>query len=132
MVSSLMMILGFQGVPPSRLGFVCKPDMPPHINILFRARPPLSWAPLPYKGKCREYSGMLEETPNILDKFEKTNPPERIRIDDKRSLRMKNLVESIEKNKASNYEKLAQCKYNIRYLSVRRYLSIYYFFIFSP
>lgn len=31
----------FSGPPPSKLGFVAKPDMPPHINILFRARPPL-------------------------------------------------------------------------------------------
>lgn len=31
----------FSGPPPSKLGFVAKPEMPPHINILFRARPPL-------------------------------------------------------------------------------------------
>jgi hypothetical protein len=118
------MILGFQGVPPSRLGFVCKPDMPPHINILFRARPPLSWVPIPEKRKCPEYSGLLSNSKHIFDKFEKTDPPVRVKTESKRAFKLINTVRSIEDNKALNHEKLKECKYNIRYLSVRRYLNI--------
>ena len=68
---------GFQGMPPSRLGFVCKPDMPPHINILFRARPPLEFVEKPFKGKCRKYEGMVSNSKNILEMFEKTKPERR-------------------------------------------------------
>jgi hypothetical protein len=124
-VSALLIFLGMQGVPPSRLGFVCKPDMPPHINIFFRARPPLSFAPLPEKQECLDYSGLFSTKANILDRFEKTEPPIRVKTESKRIQRLISTVENIEKNKADNNEKLKECKYNIKYLSVRRYLSIY-------
>ena len=124
MVSPLILILGFQGMPPSRLGFVCKPDMPPHINILFRARPPMNWTPIPDKFKCRDYEGVIGNVSNILERFEKNPPPERTILESKRTKKLKSILENIEKTKAMNYEKLKECKYNIRYLSVRGYLTI--------
>ena len=40
-------------IPPSELGFVCNDEMPPHINMLFRARPPLPYLPMKPKKKKR-------------------------------------------------------------------------------
>ena len=62
-------------IPPSDLGFVCKPELPPHINILFRARPPLKFLNLPPRKITRKYTGIfdLANNENILSKFEKNN-----------------------------------------------------------
>jgi hypothetical protein len=112
--------IGFTGVPPSRLGFVCKPDMPPHINILFRARPPLDQVPRERRAKSTHYEGLTSSENNILERFEKTQPPKYIPIEDKRTKRLKSIVESVEKTKLENSQK--ECKYlNYKYLSVRRY-----------
>lgn len=122
-------ILGFSGVPPSRLGFVCKPDMPPHINILFRARPPMEFVPLPSKGKCRKYEGILGFNKDVLDKLEKTPPAKRPPVETKRSRRLKTVIEKIEKNKVEKKEIAKECKYLIiKYLSVR---DIFPIFIYS-
>jgi hypothetical protein len=102
---------GFQGNPPSMLGFVCKPDMPPHINILFRARPPLEFIPTPDRKKPRRITGLNDNDKNIVELFEKTAPKERPPVESKRILKLKDLLESIEKNKAENREKLKTCKY---------------------
>ena len=110
---------GFQGMPPSRLGFVCKPDMPPHINILFRARPPLEYVEKPIKGKCREYEGVIGNFDNILEKFEKSTPELRP-TESKETKRLKSIVEKIERHKSENKEKLKECKYlNIKCLGKR-------------
>jgi U1 small nuclear ribonucleoprotein len=102
--------LGSQGIS-SMLGFVCKPDMPPHINILFRARPPLEYIPNPIKGKCRKYDGLLSNT-NIFEFFEKEMPEEKQPEDTKSILKLKQLMENLEKNKAENRERfLKECKY---------------------
>ncbi len=115
----------FQGVPPSRLGFVCKPDMPPHINILFRARPPMEFIDIPDSGKCRPYEGIFGLNNNILDKFEKTPPPKYIPDESKYIKRIKNVIEQVEDNKLENKEKLKECKYLIiRYLG-KRYFSYF-------
>ena len=97
---------------PSMLGFVCKPDMPPHINILFRARPTLEWIPLPKKATKKHYSGIFDpnSNKNVLDLFEKTKPPKAQEEFSKYKLKLKNLVEKIEKNKIENKEKLKECK----------------------
>jgi len=112
---------GQQNVPPSRLGFVCKPDMPPHINILFRARPPLEWAPLPFKGKSRPYEGVVGiMASEILEKFDKNAPEKYIPDDSKRIRRLKSIVESIEKHKQETRDKFKECKYLIyKYLGKR-------------
>jgi hypothetical protein len=117
----------FQNLPPSRLGFVCKPDMPPHINILFRARPPLEYVPLPDGGKSRPYEGIFGLTPNILEMFQK-GPPDKYKPDEsKRILRLKSIIENCEKNKAENKEKLKECKcLFINYLG-KRFFSYFYF-----
>lgn len=101
---------GFFGIPPSRLGFVCKPDMPPHINILFRARPPLDFIKKPEKQRCRSYDGVNDSFRNYKDLFEKEDPPEVKDQDPSRLRRLKQIVESIEKKKAENREKLKECK----------------------
>ena len=119
---------GFQGIPPSRLGFVCKPDMPPHINILFRARPPLEYVPLPDKGKSRPYEGVVGVNKELLDKFEKNMPEKYIPDESKRILRLKTIVDKIEKHKMENREMIKECKYfNIRYLG-KRYFPYFYSF----
>ena len=60
-------------IPPSELGFVCKPELPPHINILFRARPPLKFLNYPHKGIHRNYTGIFDiNNENIMDRFEKS------------------------------------------------------------
>ena len=45
-----------QKILPSDLGFVCKPELPRHINILFRARLPLRFLNFPHKDIHRKYS----------------------------------------------------------------------------
>jgi len=97
---------------PSLLGFVCKPDMPPHINILFRARPALEWIPLPKKKTKTYYSGIFDPNSNvkIMDLFEKTAPAKKEEELAKCQLKVKKLAETIEKNKLENKEKLKQCK----------------------
>lgn len=99
---------------PSLLGFVCKPDMPPHINILFRARPALEWIPLPAKTAFKNYTGVFDSNgdKNILDLFEKIIPPRKQEDFSKYSLKLKNIVETIEKNKFLNKEKIKECKYH--------------------
>ncbi len=120
-------ISGFQGVPPSRLGFVCKPDMPPHINILFRARPPLEFVDNPGENKCRPYEGFFKYDFNILDKFEKTQPEKRIPDETKRRKRLRSMIEKIEEHKLINRENSKECKYLIiRYLG-KRYFSYIFF-----
>jgi len=97
------------------LGFVCKPDMPPHINILFRARPALEWIPFPKKTTKKHYSGILDpnSNKNVLDLFEKSEPPKREEELSKYQLKLKKIAETIEKNKIENKEKIKQCKFSI-------------------
>jgi hypothetical protein len=110
---------GFQGMPPSRLGFVCKPDMPPHINILFRARPPLDYVEKSFKGKCRKYEGVFGNFENLVEMFEKS-PPELRQVESQETKRLKSIVEKMEKHKLENKEKLKECKYlYIKYLGKR-------------
>lgn len=72
------MIPFFQGPPPSNLGFVAKPEMPPHINILFRARPPLEYVP-PTEKKTKTRYAFVHDGNLDLDKiFEDGPPPERV------------------------------------------------------
>jgi U1 small nuclear ribonucleoprotein len=88
-------------IPPSDLGFVCKPELPPHINILFRARPPLRFLKLPHKGIHRNYTGVfdLANNENILSKFEK-EPPKNREI--KLPKRVKKIIEIIKKIEIQN------------------------------
>lgn len=83
-------------IPPSDLGFVCKPELPPHINILFRARPPLRFLKLPHKDIHRNYTGIfdLANNENILSKFEK-EPPKNKEI--KLPKHVKKIIEIIKK-----------------------------------
>ncbi len=88
-------------LPPSDLGFVCKPELPPHINILFRARPPLPYIPIHHKKIRRSYTGVfdLADDENPLSHFEqqKTNklpekPPKLV-------LKHINIIKNIERSK---------------------------------
>lgn len=98
---------------PSMLGFVCKPDMPPHINILFRARPPMEWIPLPKKITKKHYSGIFDpnSNKNIMDLFEKTAPPKKEPELSKYQVKLRKIVENVEKNRAENKEMIKQCKF---------------------
>jgi hypothetical protein len=104
-------VSGFQGIPPSKLGFVCKPDMPPHINILFRARPPLEYVENIKKGKCRAYEGLLICDNHVLEKFDKNTPEKRIPDQTKITERLKSMIEKIEEHKLESKEKMKECKY---------------------
>ena len=98
---------------PSILGFVCKPDMPPHINILFRARPNLEFVPLPKKPSAKNYSGIFDSDPekNIIDLFEKNKTQnEQVELS-KSNTKIKNMIEKNEKNRHVNRRKLKECKY---------------------
>ena len=95
-------------LPPSELGFVCKPELPPHINILFRARPPLKYIDMQYKDIHRNYTGIfdLANNENILNKFEK-KPPENLEIKQpKYVLKLIDIIQKIENQKEANKEKL--------------------------
>ena len=47
-------------IPPSTLGFMCRPDLPPHLNFFFKAKPPLEGPPNIEKKNCRRYGGVFE------------------------------------------------------------------------
>jgi U1 small nuclear ribonucleoprotein len=83
--------------------------MPPHINILFRARPPLDNVPHPSSERRRNYEGLLNQNENIVEKFETTEPPQYIPTESKRTKKLKAIVERIEKTKFENSKK--ECKY---------------------
>lgn len=117
MVNKLSLIIdGLHGIPPSSLGFVCKPDMPPHINILFRARPPLPYIQIPDKPRYRRYDGVLANDSNLLNKFENVTP-KREPFVDKSTENLLSIIEKNEKQQIINKERLKECKYfNIKYL----------------
>ena len=95
-------------IPPSDLGFVCKPELPPHINILFRARPPLRFLNLPYKGIHRNYTGVfdLANNENILAKFEKCPPQNKETKLPKQVTKIIEIIKNIEKQKEINKERV--------------------------
>jgi len=50
-------------VPPSYLGFVCKPDLPPHVNVFFKANKPLPVLTREDYSKPRKnYGGVFEDS----------------------------------------------------------------------
>lgn len=71
------MIPFFNGPPPSKLGFVAKPEMPPHINILFRARPDLEYIEPKVKHSIPKYDFVHDGNMNLDKLFEDGPPPER-------------------------------------------------------
>ena len=97
--------------------------MPPHINILFRARPPLEFIKKPEKQICRSYDGVNDTFRNYKALFEKEAPPERKEHDPAHLRRLKIIADKTEKNKAENKEKLKECKYFM--FPVREILFIY-------
>ena len=67
-------VLNSMGLPTSNLGFLGKQDLPNHLSILFRARPPLEYA-IPLEKKAyRNYDLILDPNQKIMDKFEITKP----------------------------------------------------------
>ena len=94
-------------IPPSELGFVCKPELPPHINILFRARPPLRFLNYPHKGIHRNYTGVFdsEQNKNILDRFEKETPKIEKKLP-KNVIKIIEIIKSIEREKERNKERI--------------------------
>ena len=94
-------------IPPSDLGFVCKPELPPHINILFRARPPLRFLKLPHKDIHRNYTGIfdLANNENVLSKFEKEPPKNKEIKLPKHVKKIIEIIKKIEKQKELNKER---------------------------
>ena len=92
-------------IPPSELGFVCKPELPPHINILFRARPPLRFLNFPFKGIHRHYTGVFDNSENILDKFEKEHQKKEIKLP-KKIIKIIDIIKKIEIEKEINKERM--------------------------
>lgn len=68
----------FNGPPPSKLGFVAKPEMPPYINILFRARPPLDYVEPIQKEHLPKYDFVHSDNLDLDKVFEDGHPPERV------------------------------------------------------
>lgn len=58
--------------PPSTT-YMPKPELPPHLQSLFNPRPPLPFAKVPIKPKCRSYTGLADH----VDMLEEGEPPER-------------------------------------------------------
>jgi len=102
--------LGFMGVPPSKLGFVCKPDMPPHINILFRARPAFEYIKKSKLTPNTPYSGIFDGFRNYIDMFESFDKEKNKPNDASRTKKLFDIVEKSENNKVDNNEKLKECK----------------------
>ena len=98
-------------IPPSELGFVCNDEMPPHINILFRARPPLPYRPMKPRDIRRNYTGVFDKGNNkdILSLFEKEPPPILDKKEPKYILKLKDLVERLDRQKEINREKIKEC-----------------------
>ena len=98
-------------IPPSELGFVCNDEMPPHINILFRARPPLPYLPMKPRDIRRNYTGVFDKGNNkdILSLFEKEPPPILDKKEPKYILKLKDLVERLDRQKEINREKIKEC-----------------------
>ena len=96
-------------IPPSELGFVCKPELPPHINILFRARPPLPFLKKKVKSISRSYTGVFDNgnSSNILDLFEKNNDNKKFIVEESKYLKkLKNIIIKNENNKQLNKERI--------------------------
>jgi hypothetical protein len=72
------MIPFFNGPPPSKLGFVAKQEMPPHINILFRARPPLDYLEPEEAKKHTKYDFIHDGKIDLDQIFEEGPPPDRV------------------------------------------------------
>ena len=87
------------GLPSSRLGFVAKPEMPPHLNILFRARPPLEYLRPFDPSKYRHYDSIISDAGNFLGLFEGGPPPERKKEENKIEKRQRELKEKLKANK---------------------------------
>ena len=102
-------------IPPSELGFVCKPELPPHINILFRARPPLQYIPIPYKGIRRKYTGIFDNgnSDNILSRFEKSSSPPKKEKDSKYIQKLKSIIQRMKNKKEENKKLIKECIYII-------------------
>ena len=98
-------------IPPSELGFVCNDEMPPHINILFRARPPLPYLPMKPRDIRRNYTGVFDKGNNkdILSLFEKEPPTILDKKEPKYILKLKDLVERLDRQKEINREKIKEC-----------------------
>jgi RNA recognition motif-containing protein len=93
-------------IPPSELGFVCKPELPPHINILFRARPPLKFLNYPHKGIHRNYTGVFDmNNENIMDRFEKSTEKIETKLP-KKVKKIIDIIKNIEIEKEKNKEKI--------------------------
>ena len=94
-------------IPPSELGFVCKPELPPHINILFRARPPIRFLNYPHKDIHRNYTGVfdLANNVNVLSKFEKETPQNKEIKLPKQVTKVIEIIKKIEKQKEINKER---------------------------
>lgn len=114
-MQTMMPVKTVAKLPPSELGFVCKPDLPPHINILFRARPPLPYIALKPREIRRKYTGVFDEGNNkdILTLFEKEAPPREEVKETKYIKKLKELVVKLDRQKEINKEKIKQCKYLI-------------------
>ena len=92
-------------IPPSELGFVCKPELPPHINILFRARPPLKFLNYPHKGIHRNYTGVFDiNNENIMDRFEKSTEKIETKLP-KKVKKIIDIIKNIEIEKEKNKER---------------------------
>ena len=102
-------------LPPSDLGFVCSPSLPPHINILFRARPPLKFLNIPYKGIRRKYTGIFDNgnSDNILSRFEKSSSPPKKEKDSKYIQKLKSIIQKLKSQKEENNKLKKECIYII-------------------
>ncbi len=102
------------GPPPSRLGFQAKMEMPAHINIMFRARPPLEFIkPIP-KNRCRPFDPIIDGRREYEALFEEQTDEELKQkdraIESREKQKERAWEEKLKQNLKENAKKLKECK----------------------
>eukprot|EP01016_Furgasonia_blochmanni_P030314 TRINITY_DN3158_c0_g1_i9.p1 TRINITY_DN3158_c0_g1~~TRINITY_DN3158_c0_g1_i9.p1 ORF type:complete len:431 (-),score=88.74 TRINITY_DN3158_c0_g1_i9:198-1406(-) len=75
-------------------------ELPPHIQILFSARPQLPYVKPPTKPRCRKYDGLLDSHRDYLSTFEDGEPPEREYVETPKELKEKAMKKKLDDHKA--------------------------------
>ncbi len=84
--------------------------MPPHINILFRARPPLDYMKAEGKKKTFNLDGLFNGFQDYLNRFETKADIYQPEIESTNEKRFMDIVEKTEINRLANNDKMKECK----------------------
>jgi len=96
---------------PSTMGYVFKQDMPHHLSILFRARPPLEYAEPLEKGKCKPITSYFDGHRDYFALFENEEPPKKPEIERPMEKRKRMKEMKMMENLKKQEEDKKACKY---------------------